>query len=45
MKYCRGLQCPNKKQCTRWVEDSSSIEDKNIINKCLNNREFIKKNG
>lgn len=40
MKYCRGIKCPNKKQCLRYKE---VIDDSmEVINKCLNNKEFIK---
>ena len=40
---CRGLQCPNKKQCKKWIKNNENLlkEDK-IINKCLNSKEFVK---
>lgn len=46
MKYCRGFQCPNKKQCKCWnnyinMKNNKDPIKKKIINKCLNSKEFI----
>lgn len=42
MKYCRGFQCPNKHQCKLWIGNYKDIADNDIINKCLNSKEFIR---
>ena len=42
MKYCKGIHCPNKKQCKRYVKLSECTNPTEIINNCLNNKEFLK---
>lgn len=40
---CRGIHCPNRKQCKLWVKNYPSLnKDEEIINKCLNLRKFVR---
>jgi hypothetical protein len=46
--YCKGVRCPNRKQCKRYVVGQEAANDGNVhswIKSCRNAREFIHKDG
>lgn len=38
MKLCRGLHCPNKERCERYLLYLQNGSNEHVINNCVNRR-------
>ena len=46
--YCKGVNCPSRKQCKRYVDGLAAANDENYhswIKNCRKAKEFIHKDG